>query len=144
MKRLHALAFATFALCGSAHAVDVWKWTDSKGVVHYGDRPASGAAASTLSVPGGGNSPEEQAEAEASLEASRAKLAEPVYPTNSYRWKQRAQPVQRPAQSGCATAWAQYDAAQACFDAHRVAGGKGVTGGGDIVCREVSQPGCAR
>jgi hypothetical protein len=144
MKRLHALAFAIVALCGSVHAVDVWKWTDSKGVVHYGDRPASGAAATTVSVPGGASSPEELAEAEASLEASREKLAEPVYPTNSYRWKRRAQPSLPPAQSGCATAWAQYDAAQACFDAHRVAGGKGVTGGGDIVCREIPQPSCTR
>jgi hypothetical protein len=144
MKPLNALVLAALALGGTAHAVDVWKWTDSKGVVHYGDRPASGAAASTLSVPGGGDTPEEQAAAEASLEASREKLAEPVYPTNSYRWRQRSQPVQRPAQSSCAAAWAQYDAAQACFDAHRVAGGKGVTGGGDFACREVPQPSCTR
>lgn len=31
-----------------------------------------------------------------------------------------------------------------CAGAHRVAGGKGVTGGGEIVCREVPQPSCAR
>ncbi len=144
MKRLAALVFAALALGGSAHAVDVWKWKDSKGVVHYGDRPASGVAASTVSVPGGGNSPEELEQAEASLAASRQKLAEPVRPASSYRSRSRAPSVQRPAQSSCAAAWSQYDAAQACFDAHRVAGGKGVTGGGEIVCREVPQPSCVR
>lgn len=146
MKRLAALAFAfaTLALCGSVHAVDVWKWTDGKGVVHYGDRPASGAAASPLTVPGGGNTPEERAAAEASLEASREKLAEPVHPTGPQRWRQRTQPAPRAAPSDCAAAWARYEAAQACFDAHRVAGGKGVTDGGDIVCRELPQPACPR
>lgn len=144
MKRLRALVIAALALGGGAHAVDVWKWTDGKGVVHYGDRPASGAAASTVSVPGGGDTPEEQEAAEASLAASRQKLAEPVPSVNSPRWRQRAQPAQRPAPPACAAAWARYDASQACFDAHRVAGGKGVTEGGELVCREVPQPSCAR
>lgn len=144
MNRVAVLVLAGLALCAGAHAVDVWKWTDSKGVVHYGDRPASGTAASTVSVPGGGDSPEEKAEAEASLEASREKLAEPVTPTSARRSRTRVQPAQRPAQSSCAAAWSQFDAAQACFDAHRVAGGKGVTGGGEVVCREVPQPSCAR
>ena len=142
MKLIHAFALAALALCARAHAVDVYKWTDSKGVVHYGDRPASGAAASTVSVPGGGNSPEEQAAAEASLDAAREKLAEPTYANGRYR--SRVQTVQKPAESSCAAAWRQYDAAQACFDAHRAAGGKGVSGLGAAVCREVPQPSCSR
>ena len=142
MKLINAVTLAAAALCAGAHAVDVYKWTDSKGVVHYGDRPASGAAASMVSVPGGGGSPEEQAAAEASLEAARDKLAEPT--SSSARHRSRVQPVHQPAESACAAAWRQYDADQACFDAHRAAGGKGVSGLGTVVCKEVPQPSCAR
>ena len=60
MKPVTALVLAAgLALADTAFAVDVYKWKDSKGVVHYGDRPASGVAASTVSVPGGGASDEE-------------------------------------------------------------------------------------
>ncbi len=142
MKPLGALALVFATLCAGAHAVDVYKWTDSKGVVHYSDRPASGADVSTVSVPGGGGSPEEQAAAEAKLDAAREKLAEPA--ASNGRHRSRAQPVQKPAESSCAAAWRQYDAAQACFDAHRAAGGKGVSDSGSAVCRDMPQPGCAR
>jgi hypothetical protein len=144
MKLTPALALVAATLCGSAHAVDVYKWTDSKGVVHYGDHPASGVAASTLSVPGGGDSAEEQAAAEASLDAAREKLAEPTS-SAAQRYRPRSQPAQQQtAASVCAAAWAQYAAAQACFDAHRAAGGKGVSGVGTVVCQDVPQPSCTR
>jgi hypothetical protein len=144
MKLIPALPLAAAALCGAAHAVDVYKWTDSQGVVHYGDHPASGVAASLVSVPGGGVSPEEEAAAQARLEAERAKLAEPAA-SASRRARPRAQPVQQPASAAtCAAAWAQYAAAQACFDAHRVAEGKGVSEVGTAVCHDVPQPSCSR
>jgi len=144
MKPAVVLAFIAAALgCGAAPAVDVYKWKDSKGVVHYGDRPASGAESATLRVPGGGNTPEEQAAAEASLEADRAQLQQ----TDDSRLDHpgsRPPAGQRPAESACAAAWRQYDAAQACFNANRVAGGKGVSGYGAAVCKEVPQPSCSR
>lgn len=144
MKLIPALPLAAAALCGAAHAVDVYKWTDSKGVVHYGDHPASGVAASMVSVPGGGGSAEEEAAAQARLDAARAKLAQPAA-SSSRRYRPRAQPVQQPsAAATCAAAWAQYAAAQACFDAHRVAEGKGVSEVGTVVCHDVPQPGCSR
>ena len=142
MKLINALALATAALCAGAHAVDVYKWTDSKGVVHYGDHPASGVAASTVNVPGGGGSPAEQAAAAASLAADRVKLAKPSH--SNGRTRTPVQPPQKPAESSCAGAWRQYDSAQACFDAHRAAGGKGVSSSGTAVCQDVPQPGCAR
>ena len=141
MKLINAIALAAAAACAGAHAVDVYKWTDGKGVVYYGDRPASGAAATTVSVPGGGDSAEEQAAAEASLEAAREKLAEPA-PSDRVRYRTRTRA--RPAVSTCEAAWRQYDAAQACFDAHRAAGGRGVTPRGTVVCKEMPQPTCAR
>jgi hypothetical protein len=143
MKLIHALALFAATLCTGAHAVDVYKWTDSKGVVHYGDHPPSGVATSTVSVPDGGDSPEERAAAAAKLDAERARLAEPA--ASNVRHRSQAQPVQnKPAESSCAAAWRQYDAAQACFDAHRTALGKGVSESGTVACKELPQPGCAR
>jgi len=141
MQPVLAFALLAAALAGPAHAVDVYKWTDSKGVVHYGDRPASGAAASTVVVPGGGNTPEEQAAAEASLEADREKLAE-IDDADAYRW--RTHTARRPVESTCAASWRRYEAAQSCFNANRVAGGKGVSGMGAAYCKDVPQPSCSR
>ena len=142
MKPVLALAFAVAAtLCGSAHAVDVYKWTDSHGVVHYGDHPASGAAVSTVSVPGGEPSPRDAAAAQARLAADRAKLEQPAAGSGGER--SRASSA-KPAESACATAWRQYDAAQACFDAHRAVGGKGINGAGAAACQELPQPSCTR
>ncbi len=142
MKPATALALvAAAALCGSAHAVDVYKWTDSQGVVHYGDHPASGVAVSTVSVPGGEPSPRDVAAAQARLAADRAKLGQPAAGSSGER--SRASSA-KPAESACATAWRQYDAAQACFAAHRGAGGKGVNGGGEVACKDMPQPSCER
>ena len=143
MKHALALAFvACSALAGTAHAVDVYKWTDSKGVVHYGDRPASGASASTVSVPGGGSSPEEMAAARASLDADRAKLGRPSDDSSGDRLRSRT--TQKPPESACAAAWRQYDASQACFNAHREYLGRGVTDSGVAACQDMKQPTCAR
>lgn len=143
MKLINALALFAATLCAGAHAVDVYRWTDSQGVVHYGDHPPSGVAASTVSVPDGGDSPEQRAAAAARLDAARAKLAEPA--ASDGRYRSRAQPGQiKPAQSSCAAAWRQYDAAQACFDAHRTALGKGVSESGTLACKELPQPECTR
>ena len=144
MKHAIALAFvACAALAGTARAVDVFKWTDSKGVVHYGDRPASGATASTISVQGGGTSSEEIAAAQARLVADRARLGQPTSDQND-RLQARKQAAQPPATSACEAAWQAYDAAQACFNAHRAYLGRGVSDEGMKVCHETKQPTCSR
>ena len=144
MKPLAVLVLVFAASCPAAQAVDVYKWTDSKGVVHYGDRPASGVAASTVSVPGGGASDKEQAAAEASLDAAREKIKEPTY-QSPRRTVPRARPVQQQSPAAaCAAAWDRYAAAQACFDHHRAGDGRGVNEVGTIVCQELPPPGCTR
>ncbi len=137
-----ALAFVlAAALCSSAHAVDVYKWKDSKGVVHYGDRPASGAAASMVNARDDKVDPDDAERARQRLSdvqdgAEEETTDEPEEPRHATSRK--------PAASTCAAAWQRYDSAQACFNANRVAGGKGVTSNGSYVCKEVPQPGCAR
>ena len=138
---LALLAAVAMTLAGAAHAVDVYKWTDSQGIVHYGDHPASGVAVSTVSVPGGEPNARDAAAAQARLAADRAKLGQPAAGSSGDHSRASAA---KPAESACATAWRQYDAAQACFAAHRGAGGKGVNGGGEVACKDMPQPGCER
>lgn len=42
MRKLLVIACLT-TLMPSAHAQDIYKWEDEKGVIHYGDKPAPGA-----------------------------------------------------------------------------------------------------
>ena len=137
-----ALVAAAVALCGAARAVDVFKWKDSQGVVHYGDRPAAAASAVMLSVPGNDMTEEDEEAANERLDRAREKILEPSgddYPSRLARARPRTASA-----GGCAEAWRQYDQAAACFSAHRVAGGKGVDAYGSAVCRQVAQPTCAR
>jgi hypothetical protein len=141
MKPLLAAVLAAAALAGGAHAVDVYKWKDSKGVVHYGDRPASGASAARVNVRDDQPDPDDVARAQQRLSDAQDRLQEdvqgdiPVAPRRS---------VARPkADTGsCAYKWRLYMQSQGCFDQHRVAGGKGVTPGGAHVCPQIVQPDC--
>jgi len=143
MKQALAFVLAAAALlAGAAHAVDVYKWTDSQGVVHYGDRPASGAAAATLNVPGNSLSAADEAAAKARLAKARAKLNADVDADSP---AVAAQPGRKAGGSTCEDAWKQYDAAAACFSRNRVTdSGKGVTSTGAATCKEIPQPTCAR
>ena len=138
-----AFAFALAAgvlLAGAAHAVDVYKWTDSKGVVHYGDRPASGVATSTLNVPQDEPADADAALAQQRLASARDRLQQQVDSDHPAPvWTARRPKV---ANSSCAAAWQRYNAAQACFDRYRVIDGKGVTAAGVQTCPQLPQPSC--
>ena len=143
MKHLLALAFvACAALAGSARAVDVYKWKDSQGVVHYGDRPAPGVAAKTLSVHDDVLAPEDEEAANERLQRARDKLAEPADAAGS---PIAVTPPRRKAvSSDCEEAWQRFDFAQSCYAQHRAANGKGVSPAGLAVCRPMPQPSCER
>ena len=144
MKAALAAALAAVALlAGTAHAVDVYKWKDSKGVVHYGDRPPPDAAASTLDVPDDALSPEEAAAASERLERARAKLAEPAA-VDAPAPVVRKPAQKKPASYNCEQAWRRYEASQACYSNHRAADGKGVSPAGLALCRPMLQPTCER
>ncbi len=143
MKAAFILALVAGAtLAGAAHAVDVYKWKDSKGVVHFGDRPASGAAASLVSARDDKVDPDD-------TERARQRVSDVQDGTQDDESEDESDEARhaasrRPAPTGCAAAWQRYDAAQACFGANRAAGGKGVSTNGAAVCKEVVQPSCAR
>ena len=129
------------ALAGTAQAVDVYKWKDGQGVVHYGDRPASGIAAKPVSMPDDALSAEEEAAANERLERARAKLAEPVPADDPPPVVPRRRKV---ATASCAEDWLRFDAAQACYASHRMPNGRGVSTAGMALCRPMAQPTCAR
>ena len=144
MKSAAALA-TLLALFTSAHAVDVFKWTDAQGVVHYGDRPpltraGNAASAATISVPGNELSDEEIRAAQARLDQAREQITTPVYPQSTFTYRTR-----RPASTNpCADAWRAYEANAACFSRHRAGDGKGVSAAGQAYCTNLPQPTCAR
>ena len=143
MKTALAAVLAAALLAGPAHAVDVYKWKDAKGGVHYGDRPPSDGAASTLEVPDDAPSPAEEAAASQRLERARAKLAEPA-PVDAPLPVARKAAAKAPASDDCEQSWRHFDASQACYQSHRAANGKGVSPAGMAQCRPMPQPTCER
>jgi len=143
MKPLLAFALAAAALAGAAHAVDVYKWKDGKGVVHYGDRPASGASAARVSVRDDQPDPDDVARAQQRLTETQDRLQddanadEPVPPPRAL-----PRPAIKPDTGSCAYRWQLYMQSQGCFERNRVAGGKGVTRNGARVCPQIVQPDC--
>ena len=143
MKHLPALFLVAAALAGGAHAVDVYKWKDSKGVVHYGDRPAAGASAATVSVRDDQPDPDDVAKAQQRLSEAQDQLQQDVASDQPYTPRRRIVSP-KPADASCAATWQRYLSAQSCFDRHRAANGKGVTSTGMAVCPVLAQPDCAR
>jgi len=142
MKSVFALAMATAALAGPADAVEVFKWTDKQGVVHYGDRPAPGAAADAIDVPD-----DRPGAYDAYKAQRRLDIAREYYQRSADVDQPRARPVQRRNPgviSGCAEAWQRYNAAQACFNRNRVMNGRGVSDTGVAYCAQVPQPSCTQ
>ena len=143
MKPLLAAVVAAAALTGGAHAVDVYKWKDGKGVVHYGDRPASGASAARVNVRDDQPDPDDVARAQQRLSETQDRLQDdvqsdiPVTPRRSL-----PRPKAQADTGSCAYKWRLYMQSQGCFDQHRVAGGKGVTRSGASVCPQIVQPDC--
>jgi hypothetical protein len=143
MKPALVLALVAAALAGGAHAVDVYKWKDGKGVVHYGDRPASGASAARVSVRDDQVDPDDAARAQQRLSETQDRLQdeassdEPEMPP-----RETVRPKAQADTGSCAYKWRLYMQSQGCFDSHRVAGGKGVTRNGARVCPQIVQPDC--
>jgi hypothetical protein len=137
------LAFAlAAALAGGAHAVDVYKWRDARGVVHYGDRPAAGASAARLSVREDEPDPDDVARALRRLAEARDHPQDDAPEAPETPPAAAPRPKAPPDTGSCAYKWRLYMQSQGCFDQHRVAGGKGVTRNGARVCPQIVQPDC--
>lgn len=133
------------AIMAPSHAVDVYKWTDSQGGVHYSDAApaASAASSSSVNVADDDLSANELRSARERLARERRKLAEPISNPDGVDATSRREPVAHA--DSCADSWAQYDASAMCFRRNRLTdNGKGVSPAGEAFCKQLPQPGCAR
>lgn len=138
-----ALAFTlAAAVAGGAHAVDVYRWKDSQGMVHYGDRPAAGASATRVSVRADEPDPDDVVRAQQRLADARDRPPDDATESAGTPPPAAPRPRTPPDTGSCAYKWRLYMQSQGCFDQHRVAGGKGVTRNGARVCPQVVQPDC--
>jgi hypothetical protein len=142
MKPLLVLALVAAALAGGARAVDVYKWKDSQGVVHYGDRPASGASAARLSVRDDQPDPDDVARASERLSQAQDQLQDDARGDVPVAPRRAAKAASQADTGSCAYKWRLYMQSQGCFNQNRVANGKGVTSGGARVCPQIVQPDC--
>lgn len=123
-------------LCNSAHAAEIYRWTDEKGKVHFGDKPnVPPGEAKRIDTSGANLSDSQRREAE--LRAMRDRneatrdLRKPVQ--TSVTGKTQT------AREKCEEEWRRYNEAQACFNR----GGRNANGslkGSVGNCVEVRQP----
>ena len=121
-----------------AGAQQIKRWVDERGMVHYSDTaPASAPVTAIPSVPP--LSDADKAQADERMRQYREILAQPPAPAASAAPAPRAAPA--PQDDSCAGQWARYNAAYACMNPYRLAGG-GVRPEGFDKCPVVPQPSC--
>jgi hypothetical protein len=119
------------------HAMDVYKWTDAKGQVHYGDAVPEGKASSAkgISVKGG---PVSEADRKAATERL-AKYREDLVRASPETAAAPAATTPKPRKTPCEEAWDAYNESYACFDPYRM--GKGTIRLEAFQgCKEVNRP----
>lgn len=118
MKSIAFLLASLLAL-STAHAGDVYKWTDSQGVTHYGDKPPVDPKLATkrmnIDVPA--LSETEKRDAEARLSADRAMLAASSSPAlTAPGIKSPVAAAPKPPESECARQWKVFNDDARCAD----------------------------
>lgn len=123
-------------LCNLAAAAEIYRWTDEKGKVHFGDKPNVPPGEVKRIDTSGANLSESQRR-EAELRAMRDRneatrdLRKPVQGSTASKTQT--------AKEKCEEEWRRYNEAQACFNR----GGRNANGslkGGVGNCVEVKQP----
>ena len=125
------------------NAPAIKRWVDERGVTHYGDALPPQPVHDVTELPEAQQpSAADQARGQADLARYRQQMqappAPPPPPTAS-----APQPTQPSGKLTCAQQWARYDAAYACMDPYRLAGG-GIRPEAFQKCPVVTEPGCAR
>jgi hypothetical protein len=131
----------------TGHA-QVYKWTDDKGRVHYGDEVPDDkkGKAKPIDTSKGDITPAQRREGEARAEknkaAAKAEPARPVVAGSLGATRKPEAPASAPEQDPkekCRDAWRQYNESAACFDSYRVIGG-GLKAEAYQRCTEVTRP----
>jgi len=114
-----ALLLASLFVLPIVHAGDVYKWTDSQGVTHYGDKPPVDPKLATkrLDIDARALSENEQKDVDARLAADRAKLtasSPSVLTAPGIKSPFAAAP--KPPESECARQWKVFNDDERCWD----------------------------
>ncbi len=119
------LGLTILLAANAASSAEIYRWTDDKGEVHFGDAvPESAkASASKVDTSNATISDAERNAGEARLERERKDIARPERGAGPAA----ANPAQTPPPGGrrsdCAAQWRAYNDSMACFDAYRMTSG---------------------
>lgn len=114
-----AFLLASLLVLLTAHAGEVYKWTDSQGVTHYGDKPSADPKLATkrMNIDVHALSEDEQKEVDARLAADRAKLRASSPPAlTAPGIKPPAAAAPKAPQSECARQWKVFNDDARCWD----------------------------
>ncbi|MDR0457857.1 MAG: DUF4124 domain-containing protein [Burkholderiaceae bacterium] len=119
------------------------RWVDAKGRVHYGDALPPDAPEQTTEVgPIQSATPEQKEQADARMQQYRSYLNPPPAAAQADADHAPDAPRQPDDDNSCAGQWARFNAAAACANQYRVAGG-GLKQDVAQHCPVVPQPQCA-
>jgi len=114
-----ALLIVSSLILSTSHAGDVYKWTDSQGVTHYGDKPPPDPKLETKRMNIGVHalSEDEQKDIDARLAGDRARLSAiaPLLPAAS-GIKSPFPAGPKPPESECARQWKAFNDDEKCWD----------------------------
>jgi len=146
---LHAaLAAVLAALALPAGAQRIQRWVDPQGVVHFSDTPpspndASASAPVTQVTPAVAPlTAAQKAQADENMRKYQQELQPPPAPPAAPPASAAAGPA-LPQDNSCASQWARFNAAAACMNPYRLAGG-GVRPEAYQKCPQSPQPDCAQ
>jgi len=139
-----ALLVFSLLLPALVHGGEIYRWTDDKGQIHYGDKVpgAFQGAAKPVEVNGAAVSDEERQAAQARLAREKKQLQENADSGRTATPQAAPPPAPREAAT-CEEQWARYDASWACFNPYRTAYGA-VKAEAYQHCTQIEAPACTR
>ena len=114
-----ALFAASLLVFAQAQAADVYKWTDSQGVTHFGDKPPPDKklAATHLDVGGRTLTPDEQKDVDAQLAVDRAAITAHNDASPATSGNRSPAGSKSPSnENDCARQWRLFNESARCFD----------------------------
>lgn len=130
-----ALSFAlSFVLCNAAFSAEIYRWTDDKGKVHFGDKPnVPPGEVKRVDTGSATVTPAQRREAEMRAARERNEAFKDVRSGSQTKLDPRGDSKK----AKCEEEWRRFNEASACFNAYRVANGLRA---GAANCPDVKQP----
>ena len=120
-----ALGVAILLIANAASSAEIYRWTDDKGVVHFGDVVPESAKASASKVDTSSStiSDAEHNAGEARLERARKDIDRTERGAKPTVVSPARTPPPGSSRTDCAAQWRAYNDSMACFDAYRMTSG---------------------